>query len=263
MQSCLYEGAVAHCRRSPVKHAFRSRLWMAMLDLQELSSVVGPRRLISHRKWAGCSFLASDHLHGAGNLLADEVRAVARRAIPHCPSGPVRLLTQLRCLGHYFSPLNLFYLYDSPAEEVACIVAEVNNTPWGERRLYVLDATQMQGGRVMHFEHAKAMHVSPFMPMDLRYHWRVTPPGDRLSIGLACRREGAPLFHAALTMQRRELTRGNLHRAVLRQPAIGLQTLSAIYYQALRLWWKQCPFFPHPNSPSRPLPPQTRGTPAP
>ena len=59
------------------------------------------------------------------------------------------------------------------------MVAEVTNTPWGERHAYVLDGRRT--------EHDKAMRVSPFMGMDQRYTVSVAPPGPTISVHIESR----------------------------------------------------------------------------
>jgi DUF1365 family protein len=124
------------------------------------------------------------------------------------------------------------------------VVAEVNNTPWGERHCYVLDA----GGRPIR-RHAtrKALHVSPFMPMDVDYLWTFSPPGERLGVAMACARAGETVFTAALDLRRRELTGVALARALLVYPLMTLQVIVGIYWQALRLKLRGSRFYAHPD----------------
>jgi DUF1365 family protein len=132
---------------------------------------------------------------------------------------------------------------------VETIVAEVNNTPWGEQHHYVLWAGNRTGSdRRLHFRHPKDFHVSPFMSMDLQYDWKLSAPGSRLRVGLAALRDGKRTFDASLTLTRRPFTKGELRRAQIRFPMMTAQIVGAIYYQALRLWLKKCPFYPHPKT---------------
>ena len=55
----------------------------------------------------------------------------------HTPQGPIRLLTHLRTLGHCFNPVSFYYCFAPDGETLEAIVAEVTNTPWGERHAYV------------------------------------------------------------------------------------------------------------------------------
>ncbi|TWT76120.1 hypothetical protein Pla123a_29090 [Posidoniimonas polymericola] len=254
MHSCLYEGVVAHRRRQPLKHRFRYPLAMAWLDLDELDEVVGAGRAIASSRWSLASHSAGDHLDGSTRDLREGVcRSIAGLGGPS-PGGPIRVLTQLRWFGHYFSPLNLFYVYDASGSRVEQVLAEVNNTPWGERRLYLLsNANRRPGGDALRFEHSKDFHVSPFMGMDADYHWRLTPPGDQLVVALASCGGGHGRFDACMRLTRRPLTRRAIQSLAFRRPLATTQVLMAIYYQAFLLWWKKCPFYPHPqNLPSSP-----------
>ena len=248
--SCIYEGRVWHRRNAPVAHQFQNRLFMVYLDLAELAQLVGDGRLIGDRKMAGRSFLNSDHLFDETRSMRDEVRHVIEQQTGIRPNGPIRLLTQLRYFGHYFSPLNMFYVYDENDERVEFVLAEVSNTPWNERHYYTLWHGNQTGDRTsLRFSHPKEFHVSPFMGMDLEYRWNLTQPGDDLSIQLSNLRDDEVLFSAGMKLKRRELTNQQLNRMTLRYPVMTAQIVAAIYYQAFRLWWKKCPFYKHPKKP--------------
>jgi hypothetical protein len=220
---------------------------MVYLDLDELPMLTGRRGLLSTRQIAIRSFIRGDHLFEPSLSLAYEVRDIIRRETGQVSVGPIRLLTQLRHFGYYMSPLNLFYVHDANDERVEFIVAEVNNTPWNERHCYVLWDGNRCGRRDLQFNHPKTFHVSPFMDMDLEYRWRLTNPGESLAIRLSNLCDQRPVFHAAMTLSRRELNRPNLRTMSLRYPWMTVQIVTAIYYQALKLWWKKCPFYTHPN----------------
>lgn len=244
MHSCLYEGTVAHVRRRPVGHAFRQRIALAWLDLDEL----GSQRLLSGRRYAPIAFCREDHLFDPATSIKQEVADLVEAAGAPRPVGPVRLLTQLRYFGYYFSPLNLFYVYDRSDQQVEAVVAEVNNTPWSERHAYVLHrGNRVAGSTGLQFDHLKDFHVSPFMPMDLRYRWRLSTPGQRLSVCLANLHDDRLVFQARLQLARRKWSIAALRRMILRYPLQPAQTSAAIYYQALKLWWKRCPVHAHPS----------------
>ncbi len=248
MESCLYEGRVRHRRHAPVTHQFQYSLYMAYLDLDELSAVVGKRGVISAWKYAPVSFQRENHTGDAKRPLADSVRDVVEAETGRRPRGPIRLLTQLRYFGYYFSPLNIYYCFDETGRQVETVVSEVNNIPWREQRCYVLwNGNRRRDSRGLLFEHDKDFHVSPFMQMDMRYVWRLSEPSEKLCVDMQTLQDGRSLFDATMTLDRRPLSRGQLLRCMLRFPLMTVQIVSSIYFQALRLWWKKCPSYPHPK----------------
>ena len=223
--SALYEGWVGHRRVRPVEHRFQYRVVMAYLDLDAVPERVGPAWLWSARHPALVRFRSADY------LAADTVRAMAGA------DGPVRLLTTLRCLGHAFNPVSFYYCFDRDGT-LRAVVAEVTNTPWGERHAYVLRA---RGGAV-HERVDKAFHVSPFMAMDHEYELWLAPPGRELDVRVVSRRDGEVQFDAALRLERRPLRARPLARA----PGPTLTVLARIYANALRLKLKGAPYHAHP-----------------
>ncbi|MBM4005459.1 MAG: DUF1365 domain-containing protein [Planctomycetes bacterium] len=255
MQSCIYHGTVAHQRFEPVTHRFSYKLYMLYLDLDELPGLVGRGKTISGSRFGLASFLRGDHLFDRERPLADEVRERVARQTGIACRGPIRLLTQLRYFGYYMSPLNLFYCLRECGTRVEAVVAEVNNTPWNERHCYLLwDGNREPEDSGMRFIHPKDFHVSPFMDMDLEYDWRLSPPDASLKVCLANRRAGKTLFTASMNLERRELSRSALRRMSLRFPVMTARISAAIYLQALRLWWKKCPFYAHPRRLNQPIP---------
>jgi DUF1365 family protein len=259
--SAVYEGWVRHRRFEPVAHEFRYRHWLMYLDLDELPELLDPYPLFSARRPAPARFRREDFMGEPGRPLAECARDAVEAETGRRPAGPVRLLAGLRQLGHSFNPVSFYYCFDAGGEEVAAIVADVNNIPWGERHAYVL-ARGAATGPVLSDRLDKRLHVSPLMGMDQTYAFRATEPGARLTVQIESRQrrhgEGADeeagagkAFDATLSLRRRELSRGLLLRMLGRQPATSLQVVARIYGQALRLRLKGAHYFPHPRG-SRP-----------
>ncbi|MHB0959763.1 MAG: DUF1365 domain-containing protein [Pirellulaceae bacterium] len=248
MHSCIYEGRVTHCRYSPVIHKFDYRLYMVYLDLDEWRESPALRARISANKFSWGSFLRTDHLATWTGPLDDAVRDLVAAKTGHRPRGPIRVLTQLRYLGYYFSPINLFYCYDADERRVEAIVAEVTNTPWREQHHYVLwDGNCTDRDSPMKYSHPKGFHVSPFMDMNMDYHWTLAVPSDKLRVHLENHVDHDRLFDATLVLERVPLTRRHLRRMFFRHPWMTASIMGAIHWQAMRLWWKKCPFYSHPK----------------
>ncbi len=248
MNSCIYEGRVRHRRKGPVNHRFRYPIFMMYLDLAELPNLFRRRWLWSARRPTVAWFRREDHLGDAQRPLDECVRDLVESRTGVRPAGPIRLLTHLRYFGYCFNPVSFYYCFDREGLEVECIVAEVNNTPWGERHCYVLPAASgTRVGPASNHRLKKEFHVSPFLPMDMDYRWRFVDPGDRLAVHMENHRRGERVFDATLAMNRKPITGWRLAWVLLRYPLATLSVILRIHWQALRLWLKGATFYTHPD----------------
>src|SRR5947209_2530388 len=174
-------------------------------------------------------------------------RPAAAPPPPPGPRGPIRLLTNLRSLGHCFNPVSFYFSLDGGWEPIDSVVAEVTNTPWGERHAYVLVRTPGSRGRVLEGDSAKLLHVSPFMGMDHRYTWRVSLPAATSSVHIESHRGGELAFDATLALRRRALTARSLASVTARYPFATLRILALIYAHALGLKLRGVTVHPHPE----------------
>lgn len=247
MHSCIFSGQVKHSRGVPVAHAFRYRLFMMYLDLEELPRVFRGRWLWSVARPALARFRRENYLGDPGIPLDKAVRDLVLQHTGKRPEGPIRLLTNLSYFGYCFNPISIYYCFDASGSRLETAVAEVSNTPWGERHCYVLaDPANLGDEHIRRFETRKEMHVSPFMDMDIDYSWLLTPPADNLVVRISNYANRERIFAATLILRRQEISGRSLAVTLLSYPLMTLKVIAAIHWQALRLWLKGCRFRPHP-----------------
>lgn len=249
MNSALYSGWIAHRRFAPRHHAFRYRIGLLYLDLDEQDAVLGLSPLSGTSRFAPYSFRETDYLKtftGKGMRLIDAVRQQVSEVIGHAPQGSICLLTQVRSWGLSFNPVSFFYCHEADGQ-LAAIVCEVTNTPWRERFLYVLPARSPENrfDFHQHFVVTKAFDVSPFLPRDLEYRMSFSPVANTLGVHMADWQGELKLFDATLNLHRETLNRSSLHRYLRQFPWMTAKTCLAIYWQALRLLLKRTPVFAH------------------
>lgn len=245
MRSALYEGVLSHRRHLPTPHAFCYPVFMAYLHLDELDAFFAQSRLWSLERFNWASFRRQDFLNPAIPDLREAVQQEILRQTGQIFTGDIALLTHVRYLGYGFNPVSFYYGYEKGT--LVWILAEINNTPWGERFCYVL---RCQPGQNVHrFEFGKRFHVSPFLPLDMSYQWQFNTPGEQVTVLMRnCQDDRVP-FQAGLVMRRHEASTRTLNRMLLRYPAVTVKTIAGIYWHALRLKLKGTPFFDHPPSP--------------
>jgi hypothetical protein len=256
LQSCIYEGRVRHRRFTPVEHAFDYALFMMYLDLAELPHLFDRYWLWNNEGRGLARFRRRDHLKNEAppeTPLDEAVRTLVQKRTGRVISGPIRLLTHLEYFGYRFNPVSFYFCFDDADTQVDAFVAEINNTPWGEQHCYVLDRRDSDAaGSKLHFRFAKNFHISPFMEMEYDYDWHIAGPDKALAIHMSNLRDGEKAFDATMTMHRTPITGRALARVLAQYPLMTAKVIGAIYYQAWRLWFKRCPYVPHPKTLSQP-----------
>ena len=247
-QSAIYEGSIRHRRAASAAHEFRYRIFHLYLDLAELDDVFRGRWFWSCNRRNLAQVRRSDYYGDATLPLDVAVRDRVEMETGTRPTGPIRLLTHGRYFGVTMNPVSFYYGFADDGQTLEWLLAEITNTPWGERHAYFLPVTGAQAqGRALHWRFDKQFHVSPFLPMDRRYRWSFTPPGEDLNVHMEVMAGDARDFDATLTLKRRPLDANTLASCLARYPWLTAKVALAIYWQALRLWLKRVPFFNHPS----------------
>ena len=251
--SAIYTGKIRHRRFSPKQHAFEYQVFMMYLDTHEIEEIFSLSKFWSFKKFAPVQYRRTDfHIDSANNSQAnlpsldESVRNTVQAKIGQRPTGPIRILVNLRYWGFNMNPLSTYYCFDDAGENLVAILAEVNNTPWNERHAYVLTGSDFSRKQRVNFN--KEFHVSPFNPVDMSYRWHSTTPDQNLAIHLENWQGNKKIMDATMTLTREPITSTSMNKILIRFPWMTVKVISAIYWQAIKLWWKGVPIFNHPTS---------------
>ena len=254
MRSALYTGLVHHRRFGATQHALRYKMTMALLDLDELDALDARLRLFSRNRLALFAFHDRDHLPtgapaGASLRTMVEGHLSAAGIVPD--GGAITLLSLPRILGYAFNPLSVYFCHRRDGR-LSAILYEVRNT-FRQRHTYVIPVDPAVDGPVRQ-SCDKVFYVSPFLDMDMRYAFRVEPPGERIAVAVDGLREGERIITASFAGARREITDAALLRSFLAHPLLSFAVVAGIHWEALKLWLKGA------GLRARPPPPQQAAT---
>ncbi len=245
MKSALYRGEVTHRRLRPREHRLRYRVFWLLLDLAELDEIDAKLRLLSRNRFNLLGFHDRDHGDGSTTPLLDQVQLHLSRAGVDIQGGVVRLLTMPRVLGYVFNPISLYYCHAADGR-LAAVIYEVSST-FGERHAYVLPVDGVTGKGMFRQQATKALHVSPFMGMEMDYEFRGRVPAQRFGLTVRGVDADGVLITAGMTARRRALRDFELLSVSFLQPLMTLKVVAAIHWEALKLWLKRVPLTRQPS----------------
>jgi DUF1365 family protein len=243
----LYIGRTVHERMAPFTHRFNYRIASLMIDLDRLGEAGALSRLFSVNRFNLYSFFERDHgARDGASLKAWAVERFAEAGIA-VENARIRLLCAPRVLNYVFNPLSIYFAESTEDGRLKGVIYQVHNT-FGDAHAYVApcrgDAAERQSAE-------KVFHVSPFFDVAGRYEFTLRAPDDQFRLTIHKQREAGPDFLATMAMNREPLTTGALTRLALSQPLSTLKTISAIHFEALKLWIKGAKYHSRPEPPEQ------------
>ncbi len=247
----LYYGNVMHQRMRPVGHRFDYKVFSLLIDLDRMDEADALSRLFSVNRFNLLSFHESDHLRGSdARDLRSHVDTLLRDAGLARKPARILLACYPRVLDRVFNPLSVFYAYDA-AGVLTALVYQVRNT-FGEDHTYVCPVEPGERSPAgIRQERRKKFHVSPFLGMELSYHFRMAPPGETLKWRILETDADGPLLAATYSAEAQSLDTRAILRNVARIPMLTWKIVGGIHFEALRLWLKGVTFFKKPEPPAR------------
>ena len=238
MTSFIYNGTVIHKRFKPKMHFFKYDVFSLLIDLAELKILDKKIKFFSYNRFNLISFFEKDHGDRDGSSLEDWVKRNLDQNNIVYKNIKIKLLCYPRILGYVFNPLSVFYIYDED-ENLISILYEVKNT-FGEQHTYIFKTKN--NDNLLRHNCSKKFHVSPFIEMDCNYFFRILNPGDKLSVIIDQYDQEGKILFASQDGIRSDLTNKNLMNSYLKHPLMTFKIISAIHFEAFKLWIKGIKF---------------------
>lgn len=248
LENAIYEGVVEHRRHVDRRHYFKYSLYMLWLKVSEVDDPTKSWPLLGRSRWMPASIDPCDYMaHRSESSLASRLSGEIKDKIGKEWAGEAFLLAHPRHFGFVMNPLALYYCF-SKDNDLAYIVGEITNTPWGERHCYVFDMVGREASKPSKFSFKKAFHVSPFLPMEMDYTWNLSHPARSLSVNIWNRSEDKVDFEAHLMLARRPFSAAEMLRQMILRPLITFKVMLGIYVNAGILYGiKRVRFYDHPK----------------
>lgn len=249
LQSAIYAGHVLHARSRPRKHSLRYSVFSLLIDLDEIDQLNSGLRLFGYNRAALYSVHDVDHGNGRSGELRGWVEERLSAAGLEGTGWKIRMLCYPRILGYVFNPLTVYFCYRQEGR-LAGVLYEVCNT-FNERHTYVIPTDEAEAEAILRHRCAKEMYVSPFMPMNCEYNFRISPPNEAVTINIGESDPDGPLLFATFSGRRRPLSDKGLLNMLLKYPLMTLKVMGGIHWEALKLWWKGVPIYRHEPAAAR------------
>ena len=233
MISSIYNGTVIHKRFKPKKHFFRYKVFSLFVDLSELNTLEKKISFFSYNNFNLVSFFDKDHGNRDGSSLVEWVKKNLKENGINSEEIKVRLLCYPRILGYVFNPLSVFYVYNKN-ENLISVLYEVKNT-FGEQHTYIF---KVNNGQLLQHNCSKKFHVSPFIEMNCDYFFKILKPSEKISVIINQYQLNEKILYASQDGIRVAFTSSELIKSYLKHPLMTFKIISAIHFEAFKLWVK-------------------------
>ena len=237
MTSSIYNGTVIHKRFKPKIHFFKYKVFSLLIDLSELEKLDKTISLFSYNKFNLVSFFDKDHGERDGSSLINWVKKNLKQNNINCENITIKLLCYPRIFGYVFNPLSVFYVYNDHNKLIS-ILYEVKNT-FGEQHTYVF---KVSNNNMIQHNCQKKFHVSPFIEMNCNYFFRTLKPGEKISVIIDQYQTNEKILYASQDGKRVEFSSKELLKSYLKHPLMTFKIISAIHFEAFKLWTKGIKF---------------------
>ncbi len=259
-------GTVLHRRLGPKAHDFTYEVTYVWFDPAHPESLTDLHWAWSTGRFRPARVSPDDYGWPEDEPIAEWLGRILGETSPTLEIGEIRFLTQPRRWGWLFNPISLYLIWPPDSQERPTgAVLEVTNTPWKERHHYAVALTEEppeNGSAVaaVGATFAKDLHVSPFLPLDMTYHLRVsetnTPADARrqpaLTIAISVSdRAGEVVLETGMNLERRPASSRSLAETLWRDGFTTHRVSAGIHHQAARLLAKGIRFVPHPKRSTR------------
>ena len=238
INSAIYNGQVIHKRYKPKVHYFKYKVFSLLIDLTELEILDKKVYFFSYNKFNLISFHEKDHGERDGSSLKLWVQKNLEKNNIQDKDIKIKILCYPRIFGFVFNPLSVFYVYNLE-DQLISILYEVKNT-FGEQHTYIFKV--LKDTILIQNNCSKKFHVSPFIEMNCNYFFRILNPGEKLSVIIDQYDQEGKILFASQDGKRSDLTSENLMNSYLKHPLMTFKIISAIHFEAFKLWIKGIKF---------------------
>ena len=233
MTSSIYNGTVIHKRFKPKIHFFKYKVFSLLIDLSDLNYLNKKISFFSYNSFNLISFFDKDHGDRDGSSLIDWVKKNLMKNNINSENIKIKLLCYPRIFGYVFNPLSVFFVYDQN-ENLISILYEVKNT-FGEQHTYIFKA---ENNNLLQHNCSKKFHVSPFIEMNCNYFFRILRPSEKISVVIDQYQLNEKILFASQDGKRVDFNSKELLKSYLKHPLMTFKIISAIHFEAFKLWIK-------------------------
>ena len=233
MNSSIYNGTVIHKRFKPKIHFFKYKVFSLLIDLSDLNYLNKKISFFSYNSFNLISFFDKDHGDRDGSSLIDWVKKNLTENNINSENIRIKLLCYPRIFGYVFNPLSVFFVYDYN-ENLISVLYEVKNT-FGEQHTYVFKA---ENNNLLQHNCSKKFHVSPFIEMNCNYFFKILRPSEKISVVIDQYQLNEKILYASQDGKRVDFNSKELLKSYLKHPLMTFKIISAIHFEAFKLWIK-------------------------